>query len=97
MATIAKVNGRGTVWTSYYIAYGTLAYKMEREGSTQNRYSTIDHIEVRPAATGGWDVVLYGDPVYNCRHKNEAQREAEKLLDNPRDASGWLVQNTGRM
>lgn len=95
---IAKVNGRGVVWTSRYIAYNTLAYTMERAGSTKSNYSTIDEIEVRPASSGkGWEVWLYGDPVARVSRKGEAQREAESLLDNNLDSFGYPLQTCGRI
>lgn len=97
---IAKVNARGTVWTSMYIAYDTLGYKMEAFGSTKNAYSTIEPIVVRPRdgkKGNGWEVLLYGDSVQLAETKSEAQREAEKLLDNERDSHGWPKQNTGRI
>lgn len=107
---IAKVNARGTVWTSYYIdgmaavdgrgGSKILAYKMEAFGSTKMNYRTIDAIVVRPKdgkPGNGWEIVLYGEPMPEpFPTKNEAQRAAEDLLDNERDRHGWLVQNTGR-
>lgn len=99
MATIAKVTARGAAWTSFLIGYGISAYKMEAYGSTKAHYETIDHIVVQPRngkRDNGWEVLLYGDSVQLAPDKRTAQREAERLLDNPRSPSGWLVQNTGR-
>lgn len=93
----AKVNSRGTVWTSKYIRYGVLAYQMERIDSRRNAFALVEPIVVQPSDDGdGWDILLYGDVVHNVHTKSEAQREAEKLLDNPRDNSGWLIENCGR-
>lgn len=94
---IAKVTDRGVVWTTYYIRYKTLAYKMERAGSTKRQYAMIDEIEVRPASDGsGWEVVLYGDPVATgIRYKRDAQRQAEELLDNNKDSYGFFLKTTG--
>jgi hypothetical protein len=72
---------------------------MEACGSTKNDYHLVEPIEVRPADDvkhDGWYILFYGDIVNTERTKRDAQREAEKLLDNPRDEHGWLVQNTGR-
>lgn len=94
---IAKVNGRGVVWTSRYIAYGTLAYRMEAAGSTKRHYAEVEEIEVRPASSGkGWVVVVLGDELQPTRTKSEAQWLAEQLLDNPRDRAGWPLENCGR-
>lgn len=97
MALIAKVNGRGVVWTSRSIAYNVLAYRMEAAGSTRRHYAEIEEIEVRPASSGvGWAVVVCGDEVDITKYKREAQWEAEQLLDNPRDSAGWPLENCGR-
>lgn len=93
---IAKVNSRGTVWSSHYIKPNTLAYRMEAFGSTKRHYEEIEAIVVQPAEDGGWAILLYGEEVQRERYKGDAQRQAELLLDNPRDKHGWLVQNTGR-
>lgn len=93
---IAKVNARGTVWSSHYIAYNTLAYRMEAFGSTKRQYQEIEEIVVQPKEHG-WAIVLFGEvQPQHFDYKNDAQRAAESLLDNPRDAGGWLRQNTGR-
>lgn len=94
---IAKVNDRGVVWTRYFIRYSTLAYKMERAGSTRRNYSLIDEIEVRPASNGsGWEVVVDGSPVATgISYKRDAQRQAEELLDNNKDSYGFFLKTTG--
>jgi hypothetical protein len=94
---LAKVNARGTVWSSHYIRPRVLAYRMERFGSTKSCYSEIEEIVVQPAKEGGWAILLDGEPIQHEKYKGDAQRQAELLLDNPRDSSGWLVQNTGRI
>lgn len=97
MPLIAKVNARGTVWSSHYIGYNKLAYRMEAFGSTKRHYEEIEEIMVQPADGGGWAIVLFGEiQPQHYQYKGDAQRAAEELLDNPRSPSGWMVQNTGR-
>jgi hypothetical protein len=93
---LAKVNRNGAVWRSRIIGRNRSAYQLEAIGSTRTAFTQVDAIEVRPADdSNGWDVVLRGDIVEHHRTKFDAQRAAEALLDNPRDAAGWLIPTTG--
>lgn len=95
-AFTAKVSQRGTVWASMYVRQGVLGYKMEHVSSRRSEYRLVEPILVQPAESGtGWDILLYGDIVHNVEYKRDAQREAERLLDNPRDTSGYLIHTTG--
>ena len=91
---LAKVTKSGASWRSRYIRPGVSAYRMETIDSTRTAYGEVTEIEVRPATGGGWDVVLCGDVVDHHRTKTDAQWAAVSLLDNPRDAAGWLIKTT---
>lgn len=94
-ANTAKVDRDGNVrWSSRFIGYNNLAYHMVHADSRKNEYREIEHIQVRRVPDGkGWQVLHYGDRVFppegEISSKNRAQREAEKLIDNPRDDHGY--------
>lgn len=93
---LAKVNSRGTVWSSRYIRYNVLAYRMEAINSNSRWYAEVEGIQVQPADDGkGWVVLLWGDEVDRHHRKSDAQRSAETLLDNPRDSYGWPLETCG--
>lgn len=61
-----------------------MAYVMEHWTSTKRNYRAIEGVCVTNLYCGvdkGWDIIIYGTIMHHEKHKTDAQREAEKLLD----------------